>query len=85
MRGGYTGTYEQWCQDMANLGDNVAEVRTKAAQAAPERKFGLNTIFTDLNSIEGLSEGGPEKQVRETIPGLKKQPEQPRETAGDRR
>ena len=34
VRGGYTGTYEQWCQDMANLGDNVAEVRTKAAQAA---------------------------------------------------
>lgn len=34
VRGGYTGTYEQWCQDMAQLGDNVAEVRTKAAQAA---------------------------------------------------
>jgi len=42
-------------------------------------------IFTDLNPVEGLLKDGPEKQVRETIPGLKKQPEQPRETAGDRR
>ena len=34
VRGGYTGTYEQWCQDMADLGANLSEVREKAAQAA---------------------------------------------------
>jgi len=42
-------------------------------------------IFTDLNLVEGPLEGGPEKPVRESIPGAEKQPEQPRETAGDKR
>ena len=58
---------------------------TEAAGAAPEHKLRPNMIFTDLNPVEGLLKDGPEKQVRETIPGLKKQPEQPRETAGDKR
>jgi len=34
VRGGYQGTYAEFCEDMADLGDNVAEVRTKAAEAA---------------------------------------------------
>ena len=59
--------------------------RTNVARAAPERKLRLNMIFTDLNLVEGPLEGGPEKPVRESIPGAEKQPEQPRETAGDKR
>jgi len=42
-------------------------------------------IFTDLNLVEEPLEGGSEKPVRESIPGAEKQPEQPRETAGDKR
>lgn len=30
VRGGYTGTYEDWCRDMAQLGDNVQQIQDNA-------------------------------------------------------
>lgn len=42
VRGGYTGTYEDWCRDMAQLGDNVQQV-------AEDREFVEETakMFTE--------------------------------------
>ena len=56
VRGGYRGTYEQWCQDMANLGDNVAEVRQKAAQVEQTA-----TAFTEQTvpaAIQSVADAG---------------------------
>lgn len=39
VRGGYTGTYEDWCRDMAQLGDNVQQV-------AEDREFVEETAQT---------------------------------------
>jgi hypothetical protein len=53
--------------------------------AAPGRKLELNKIFTDLNLIEGLSDRRPGEPGPGTEPRTgEKQPEQPRETAGDK-
>lgn len=53
VRGGYTGTYEQWCQDMAQLGDNVSEVREKAAQVEQTaQEFTQTIIPAAIQSVE---------------------------------
>lgn len=53
VRGGYTGTYEQWCQDMAQLGDNVSEVREKAAQVEQTAQSFTQTIIpAAIQSVE---------------------------------
>lgn len=59
VRGGYRGTYEQWCQDMANLGDNVAEVRQKAAQVEQTA-----TAFTEQTvpaAIQSVADAGADQ------------------------
>jgi hypothetical protein len=53
VRGGYTGTYEQWCEDMAQLGDNVAEVREKAEQVEQTaQEFTEQTVPAAIQSVE---------------------------------
>ncbi len=61
VRGGYTGTYEQWCQDMAQLGDNVSEVREKAAQVEQTaQEFTREIIPAAIQSVrsEGTAQVG---------------------------
>lgn len=53
VRGGYDGTYEQWCEDMAQLGDNVAEVRGKAEQVEQTaQEFTEQTVPAAIQSVE---------------------------------
>lgn len=53
VRGGYDGTYEQWCEDMAQLGDNVAEVREKAEQVEQTaQEFTEQTVPAAIQSVE---------------------------------
>ena len=59
VRGGYQGSYEQWCQDMANLGDNVAEVRQKAAQV--EQTAEVFTEQTVPAAIQSVADAGADQ------------------------
>lgn len=59
VRGGYTGTYEQWCADMAQLGDNVAEVREKAEQV--DQTAQTFTEQTVPNAIKDVEDKGTEQ------------------------
>lgn len=53
--GGYTGTYAQFCEDLADLGDNIAEVRQARTEVA-NNKTAAQEAQTGAETAQGAAE-----------------------------
>ena len=75
--GGYTGTYSQFCEDLADLGDNIAEVR-EARIEVDANKTAAQQAQEGAETAQGAAE-----EAAESVSQSAAQIEQNREDIGD--